>query len=166
MYLELLRRWRNPMTSTFRRGGQWESCSVMMRAQRPYIRLSYQRLSLLNPIQNKNSIDCRYYRSSTADFTRLPSHPYDHDVIHHLVPRTLEGVLLGRSPPAIHTYIMPRGNDNFTKVYYKGKFDDFVIFVDDVPAIHKWRKDRSVPLQQILSGWKIFVTHRWVHTHT
>ncbi|KAL1988322.1 hypothetical protein VTN96DRAFT_10005 [Rasamsonia emersonii] len=55
---------------------------------------------------------------------------------------------------------MPRGNDNFTKVYYKGKFDDFVIFVDDVPAVHRWRKDRSVPLQQILNGWKIFVTHR------
>jgi hypothetical protein len=55
---------------------------------------------------------------------------------------------------------MPRGNDNHTKVWFKGKSDDFVVFVDDIPTVHKWRKDRSIPLQQVLSGWKIFVTHR------
>ncbi|KAL2002805.1 hypothetical protein VTN02DRAFT_5907 [Thermoascus thermophilus] len=55
---------------------------------------------------------------------------------------------------------MPRGTDPASKVYYRGQHDDFIVFVDDVTAMHTWRKNRSVPLQQILNGWKIFVTHR------
>jgi len=55
---------------------------------------------------------------------------------------------------------MPRGNDQVTKVYYKGKSDDFVIFVDDVEAARKWKNDRSIPLTEVVSGWKIFVTHK------
>lgn len=57
---------------------------------------------------------------------------------------------------------MPRGNDQVTKVFYQGKADDFVIFVDDVAAAQQWRKDRTVPLAQVVSGWKIFVTHKYV----
>jgi hypothetical protein len=55
---------------------------------------------------------------------------------------------------------MTRGNDPTTKVIYKGNTDDFVIFVDDVAAAQNWRKDRSIPLAQVVSGWKIFVTHK------
>ncbi|CRG90871.1 hypothetical protein PISL3812_07917 [Talaromyces islandicus] len=55
---------------------------------------------------------------------------------------------------------MPRGNDNITKVFYQGKADDFVIFVDDVPSAQKWRHDRTIPLAQVVSGWKVFVTHK------
>ncbi|KAH8703151.1 putative RNA binding protein [Talaromyces proteolyticus] len=55
---------------------------------------------------------------------------------------------------------MPRGNDQFTKVFYQGKVDDFVIFVDDVDTAKKWRNDRTIPLAQVVSGWKVFVTHK------
>lgn len=57
---------------------------------------------------------------------------------------------------------MPRGNDQVTKVFYHGKADDFVIFVDDVAAAQQWRQDRTVPLAQVVSGWKVFVTHKYV----
>ena len=55
---------------------------------------------------------------------------------------------------------MPRANGQVTKVYLRGKSDDFIIIVDDTQAVQKWRADRSIPLQHVLSGWKIFVTHR------
>ncbi|MCJ1343708.1 hypothetical protein MMC31_001904 [Peltigera leucophlebia] len=55
---------------------------------------------------------------------------------------------------------MPRGNVSQVKVHYHGKEDDFVIFVDDVESVEKWKKDRSIPLAQVVSGFKIFVTHK------
>lgn len=55
---------------------------------------------------------------------------------------------------------MPRGNDQQTKVHYKGKEDDFVIFVDSVEALQNWKKDSSIPLAQVVSGWKVFTTHK------
>ncbi|KAI9835455.1 MAG: hypothetical protein M1819_002373 [Sarea resinae] len=55
---------------------------------------------------------------------------------------------------------MPRGNASQTKVHYKGTEEDFVIFVDDVQAVQEWKKDKSVPLAQVVSGWKVFVTHK------
>ncbi|GAD92954.1 conserved hypothetical protein [Paecilomyces variotii No. 5] len=55
---------------------------------------------------------------------------------------------------------MPRANEQQSRVFYKGKVDDFVIFVDDAQALNNWRKDRTIPLAQVVSGWKIFVTHR------
>jgi len=47
-----------------------------------------------------------------------------------------------------------------TKVHYKGKDDDFIIFVDSAQAVKDWVKDSSVPLAQVVSGWKIFVTRK------
>jgi len=55
---------------------------------------------------------------------------------------------------------MPRGNAAQTKVHYKGKDEDFVIFVDSVADLQAWRKDKSTPLAQVVSGWKVFVTHK------
>jgi len=55
---------------------------------------------------------------------------------------------------------MPRGNVAIYKVFYKGQHDDYVIFVDDVAAARNWKRDRSIPLTQVVNGWKIFVTHR------
>jgi len=55
---------------------------------------------------------------------------------------------------------MPRGNGPQTKVHYSGSNDDYVIFVDSAAAVRDWRKDRSVPLAQVLSGWKVFCTRR------
>lgn len=55
---------------------------------------------------------------------------------------------------------MARGNDTATKVFYKGKSEDFIVFVDDVEILKKWKNDRSIPLADVVNGWKIFVTHR------
>ncbi|KAL9098737.1 MAG: hypothetical protein Q9187_009607, partial [Circinaria calcarea] len=54
---------------------------------------------------------------------------------------------------------MPRGNAPQSKVHLAGKDDDFVIFVDDAQAVRNWLQDRSIPLAQVVSGFKIFVTH-------
>lgn len=55
---------------------------------------------------------------------------------------------------------MTRGNAPQVKVHYQGTTDDFIIFVDSAEAVHDWLKDRSIPLAQVVNGWKIFVTHR------
>ncbi|KAL8680104.1 MAG: hypothetical protein Q9224_003077 [Gallowayella concinna] len=55
---------------------------------------------------------------------------------------------------------MPRGNAHQSKVHYQGKDEDFVIFVDDVKAVQDWKQDRSIPLAQVVSGFKIFITHK------
>ncbi|ODM22560.1 hypothetical protein SI65_00148 [Aspergillus cristatus] len=55
---------------------------------------------------------------------------------------------------------MTRGNEANSKVFYKGANDDFVVFVDDIASLKNWRNDRSIPLAQVVNGWKIFVSHR------
>lgn len=56
---------------------------------------------------------------------------------------------------------MPRGNGPQSKVHYQGKEEDFVIMVDDAQAVKNWREDKSIPLAQVVSGFKIFVTHKY-----
>lgn len=56
---------------------------------------------------------------------------------------------------------MPRGNGPQSKVHYHGMEEDFVIMVDDAEAVKNWRNDKSIPLAQVVSGFKIFVTHRY-----
>ena len=60
---------------------------------------------------------------------------------------------------------MPRGNAHQSKVHYQGKEDDFVIFVDDVKSVQNWKEDRSIPLAHVVSGFKIFVTHKYARFH-
>jgi hypothetical protein len=55
---------------------------------------------------------------------------------------------------------MTRGGSQQSKVHYKGKTDDFLVFVDDVDAYKKWLTDSSVPQAQFMSSFKIFVTHK------
>ncbi|KAI9725634.1 MAG: hypothetical protein M1828_002919 [Chrysothrix sp. TS-e1954] len=55
---------------------------------------------------------------------------------------------------------MPRGNAAQTKVHYKGANEDFVIFVESKQAVQDWQGDRSIPLAQVVDGFKIFVTHK------
>ncbi len=57
---------------------------------------------------------------------------------------------------------MPRGNVAQTKVHYQGKQDDYVVFVDSAKAVQDWKQDKSIPLAQVVSGWKVFVTHKYV----
>ena len=51
---------------------------------------------------------------------------------------------------------MARGNTVQSKVFYKGRTDNFVKMVEDDTAVQKWRQDHSIPLAQVLDGWKIF----------
>ncbi|KAL4864244.1 hypothetical protein BDV12DRAFT_189060 [Aspergillus spectabilis] len=55
---------------------------------------------------------------------------------------------------------MTRGNTIQSKVIYKGQAEDFVIMVEDATAVQKWRQDHSIPLAQVLDGWKIFTSRQ------
>ncbi|KAI9708338.1 MAG: hypothetical protein M1820_004042 [Bogoriella megaspora] len=55
---------------------------------------------------------------------------------------------------------MPRGNDPQTKVHFKGKDEDFIVFVDSKKAVQDWKNDKSIPLAQVVSGWKVLITHK------
>ena len=50
--------------------------------------------------------------------------------------------------------------DQQTKVHFKGKEDDFVIFVEDVKAANQWKTDKTIPLAQVVGAFRIFVTHK------
>ena len=54
---------------------------------------------------------------------------------------------------------MAKGGEQ-TKVHFKGKADDFVIFVDDVKAANDWKTDKTIPLAQVVGAFKIFITHK------
>jgi FKBP-type peptidyl-prolyl cis-trans isomerase len=55
---------------------------------------------------------------------------------------------------------MARGDGEQVKVHYKGTNDDYVIFVESSEAVQNWKKDSSIPLAQVVNGWKIFCTHK------
>lgn len=55
---------------------------------------------------------------------------------------------------------MTRGASTAYKVFYKGKSEDFIVYVDDLEILQKWKKDRSIALSDVLNGWKILVSHR------
>ncbi|KAF1818682.1 shwachman-Bodian-diamond syndrome protein [Dissoconium aciculare CBS 342.82] len=53
-----------------------------------------------------------------------------------------------------------RGNENQVKVHFKGEQDDFIVFVESAKAVQDWKKDKTIPLAQVVNGWKVFVTHK------
>ncbi|KAL4983956.1 ribosome maturation protein [Aspergillus falconensis] len=53
-----------------------------------------------------------------------------------------------------------RASDPSSKVFYKGKSDDFVVFVEDPATFKNWKNDSTIPLSDVVNGWKIFVTHK------
>jgi len=53
-----------------------------------------------------------------------------------------------------------KGGGQNTKVHYKGADDDFVIYVESIQAVEEWKADKSVPLAQVVNGWKVFTTHK------
>jgi hypothetical protein len=55
---------------------------------------------------------------------------------------------------------MPRGEGQQTKVHYKGKEDDFIVFVDDSKTLKEWKKDKSIPLAHFVGSFKVFVSHK------
>ncbi len=60
------------------------------------------------------------------------------------------------NPPAK----MTRGETHQLKVHFKGKHDDFIVFVDDMEEYKKWQTDKSVPMSHFISAFKVFVTHK------
>jgi hypothetical protein len=53
---------------------------------------------------------------------------------------------------------MTRGEGTQSKVHYKGKTDDFIVFVDDADSYKKWEGDKSVALTQFVSAFEVFAT--------
>ncbi|EGP88480.1 uncharacterized protein MYCGRDRAFT_40062 [Zymoseptoria tritici IPO323] len=58
-----------------------------------------------------------------------------------------------------------KGNASEVKVHYKGNNDDFIVIVDSVQAVKDWKKDSSVPLAQVVSSFKVFLTIPLLHRH-
>lgn len=53
---------------------------------------------------------------------------------------------------------MTRADVNRTKVHYRGSTEDFIVFLDSAEDYQKWLADRSVPLTQVVSSFKVFTT--------
>ncbi|KAH8723264.1 ribosome maturation protein [Phaeosphaeriaceae sp. PMI808] len=53
---------------------------------------------------------------------------------------------------------MPRGNVGTTKVFYQGSSEGFAVFVESEEIVKKWRGDKTIPLTDVVAGWKIFTT--------
>lgn len=51
-------------------------------------------------------------------------------------------------------------NAGHTKIHYQGNNDDFIIIAESGKAVRDWKKDKSIPLAQVVNGWNIFVTHK------
>ncbi|CEJ81665.1 hypothetical protein VHEMI01783 [[Torrubiella] hemipterigena] len=55
---------------------------------------------------------------------------------------------------------MTRGEAVQTKVHYKGKNEDYVVFVDDADTYKKWQSDKSIPMAHFVSTFQVFTTHK------
>ncbi|KAG7293056.1 hypothetical protein NEMBOFW57_003102 [Staphylotrichum longicolle] len=55
---------------------------------------------------------------------------------------------------------MARGDVTHVKVHYKGADEDFLVMVDSVEDYNKWLSDKSVPLAQVVSSFKVFTTRK------
>jgi hypothetical protein len=53
---------------------------------------------------------------------------------------------------------MPRGNVAQHKVFYQGSHEGFVVFVESEEIVKKWKGDKSIPLTEVVAGWKILTT--------
>jgi hypothetical protein len=53
---------------------------------------------------------------------------------------------------------MARGNVANTKVFYQGSSEGFVVFVESEEIVRKWKDDKTIPLTDVVGGWKIFTT--------
>ena len=53
---------------------------------------------------------------------------------------------------------MARGNSPQTQVFYKGSNgDQFCVFVESEELLKKWKADSTIPMTDIVAGWKIMV---------
>lgn len=45
------------------------------------------------------------------------------------------------------------------KVHLKKGGEDFIVLADSPKAVQDWISDRTIPMAQVISGFKIFTTH-------
>jgi hypothetical protein len=57
---------------------------------------------------------------------------------------------------------MTRADTYQTKIHYKGNEDDFVILVESVEAVKKWKEDKTIPLVDVVNSFDVFATHKSV----
>ena len=55
---------------------------------------------------------------------------------------------------------MPRGSGEAAKVHFKGTTDDFIVFVESPEELENWKKDKSIPLVQVVDSFKILLSHK------
>ncbi|KAF8538371.1 ribosome maturation protein [Trichophaea hybrida] len=56
---------------------------------------------------------------------------------------------------------MARGNAQIVEVIYTAKGGEcFIILVDSLEDYQAWKKDESIPLAQVVSGFKVFTAHK------
>lgn len=51
-----------------------------------------------------------------------------------------------------------KGTASNTKVFYQGSNEGFVIFVENEEIVQKWKGDKTIPLTDVVAGWKIMTT--------
>jgi hypothetical protein len=105
--------------------------------------------------------DVKFGGVATVCTKASPSPPFPHITHPIYKPRHANhSPLIPKLSSSIQRTNMPRGNEQQTKVHYKGNEDDFIIFVESSEEVQKWKNDSSVPLAQVVNGWKVFVTHK------
>jgi hypothetical protein len=55
---------------------------------------------------------------------------------------------------------MARGEAKQTRVYFKGKENEFVVFVENPEAAEQWKADQTTPLVQVVKAFTIYVTQK------
>jgi hypothetical protein len=56
---------------------------------------------------------------------------------------------------------MARGNAEYVKVIYITKGgESFIVLVDSLEDYEAWKKDDSIPLAQVVSGFQVFTAHK------
>jgi len=55
---------------------------------------------------------------------------------------------------------MTRADGGITSVHYKGKEDDFIVIIEGAEAIKRWKKDKTIPLVDVVNSFDVFVTHK------
>jgi hypothetical protein len=58
---------------------------------------------------------------------------------------------------------MTRGNTQEVKMHYKGPNtgDDYVVYIASAEAARDWKKDKTIPLVDVLDGFFVFVSHKY-----
>jgi hypothetical protein len=57
---------------------------------------------------------------------------------------------------------MPRGITEVDKMIYKGTEDEFIVIVDSLEDLEKWKTDPTVPMARVVGSFNVFTTFRYV----